>query len=1083
MLDFRVLGPVGAWAGEELSRDLRPRQRAVLAYLLLSAGRVVSAERMIIALWGDAAPNTARAQLQASVSAVRAMLRAAGAADLLATRNAGYLLTPAPGQLDLAEFTRLVAETPLEPEPAARQLRAALDLWRGVAFADVTSPFADAARRRCEDRRLGALERFAELELALGRHEELVGELATAVEDSPLRERLRAHLMLALYRSGRQSDALRVAREYRELLVDREGLDPGREFSDLERAIRRDATPGSSPTSPSVPVEVGPPPPDADPVRAVPAQLPRDIVAFTGRAAELAELDALVGDEPGAVVISTIAGSGGVGKTALAVHWGHRVRDRFPDGQFYVNLHGYSTVPPVRPIDALAGLLRALGVEAGRIPTGLDEATALYRTLSADRRMLVVLDNANSPDQVRPLMPAGAGSLAVITSRDRLAGLAVVDGARLLSLAVLSPAEAVALLGRIIGARRILAEPEAAAELARLCGYLPLGLRLAAAYLAEQPQRRIADHAAELAQGDRIGTLEVAGDAQASVRAVFDLSYHRLTAGERRLFRLLGLVPGPDFTAADASELAGPDPAGVAGLLDRLVGAYLVSEQTPGRYAFHDLLRAYATFRSDTDDSAGDRAAATTRLFDRYLAMADAATTRKLFPSAMRLPVPEAVRAMAGDGFADNGDAAGWLDAERANLVAAVQHAAQHGPHPTSWLLSDTLRDYFRSRQHLVGWLAAAEAAVTAADAHAGTLEQATCEHNLAMALDHAHSKELAEIHYGAALDLAHRAGWARGVAAISNSLALMLLEIGRMREATGYLTAALDGYRRIGARDGIALSLGVLSSVYRKAGPLARAYDYEAESLTVFEELCHEGRTVFARHGLARTCLGLGSFPEAVRHASVAMALARGLGDEEEEQDILLTTAAIHLERGRHAEARADADAALTLALSRRDEISTPAALTVHGRLELDTGRPGPAADRYEHALTLARRLDYPSITIDALIGLSAARSVADRHVEAVNLAEEAVALAARAQEWVREGVARTTLATAWLSAGDPERAAGHARSALDRHRDTGHRPGEARALGVLGSAVTGAEGLRLRTESGRLFVALGMPVAGDGT
>jgi hypothetical protein len=323
----------------------------------------------------------------------------------------------------------------------------------------------------------------------------------------------------------------------------------------------------------------------------------------------------------------------------VAVHWAHRVADRFPDGQLYLNLRGYSSGEPMRAVEALAALLRSLGTLPERIPTEEDQAAALYRTVMADRRVLVVLDNARSVDQVRPLLPGSHGCLVLVTSRDRLAGLVARDGARRLSLDVLPPEEAFALLTRILGADRTAAEPAATAELARVCAYLPLALRIAAAHLSDRTDLVIAAYIAELTDSDPVTSLRVDGDDETAVRTALDRSYLSLPEPTRRMFRLLGVVPGPDFTAMAAAALAGSTVDDAAQHLRRLANAHLIDEHTHGRYAFHDLLRAYASHIVEETEVSEQRNVALTRLMSWYLQVADASATI-LYPHFARLPIP-----------------------------------------------------------------------------------------------------------------------------------------------------------------------------------------------------------------------------------------------------------------------------------------------------------------------------------------------------------------------------------------------------------------------------------------------------------
>jgi DNA-binding XRE family transcriptional regulator len=405
------------------------------------------------------------------------------------------------------------------------------------------------------------------------------------------------------------------------------------ELSEAERQLLAVAVQGR-------PAAAAAPAAPAAPVAPVPRQLPADVAGFTGRSPHLAELDGLLaGDgEPPVVLISAIAGAAGVGKTALAVHWAHQVSDRFPDGQLHVNLQGYAAGPPVEPVRALAQLLQSFGLEAEKVPVEEEAAAGLYRSLLSGRRVLVVLDNARDATQVRPLLPGSPGCVVVVTSRDRLTGLVASHGAHRLLLDVLAPDEAVGLLARILGQERVDGDPAGTVELAEACGRLPLALRIAAANLAGEPERSIGSYAGAL-RGDRLGGLAVEDDPEVGVRAAFDHSYAVLHPDAQRLFRLLGLVPGPEATPNAAAALAGTAPDAAARLLGRLAAAHLLEVHAPDRYSLHDLLRLYASQRAEREDSGAERQAAVRRLFDWYLHTADSAA-RLLYPMWCGCPSP-----------------------------------------------------------------------------------------------------------------------------------------------------------------------------------------------------------------------------------------------------------------------------------------------------------------------------------------------------------------------------------------------------------------------------------------------------------
>jgi DNA-binding SARP family transcriptional activator len=524
-MEFRVLGPVEVWDGTRRLDLGGPKPRALLAVLALHANRVVSTDHLVDQLWGEAPPPTARSLVQVYVSRLRQALHrsrdGSAAAPMLVTRPSGYLLRLEPGELDLECFEDLTAEARRaaadgDLERAAERWCAGLALWRGPSLAGVASAVLQrTAVPRLEEARVVALEERLEIDLRRGRHAELVGELEALIASYPHRERLRHQLMLALYRSGRQAEALIVYRSTRSMLVEELGLEPSPALQRLEQAILRadPALERASLRAGATRQEPGPP--------AEPCLLPPDIDDFTGREAAVTEVEGLLEARQGtAIVISAIAGKAGVGKTALAVHVAHRLRRRFADGQLYVNLRG-AEAQALDPAEVLAGFLRALGVEGGAIAEGLEERVRQYRSGLADRQLLVVLDNAASEAQVRPLLPASRGCAALITSRAHLGGL---EAAHLLTLEVLEAEQAVALLAKLAGPERVAAEPEAAQAIVQLCGRLPLAVRIAGARLAARPQWRLALLAERLADERRRLDELATGDLE--VRASVALSYH-----------------------------------------------------------------------------------------------------------------------------------------------------------------------------------------------------------------------------------------------------------------------------------------------------------------------------------------------------------------------------------------------------------------------------------------------------------------------------------------------------------------------------------------------------------------------------
>ncbi|OLB79900.1 MAG: hypothetical protein AUI14_08995 [Actinobacteria bacterium 13_2_20CM_2_71_6] len=599
-MEFRLLGPMQVEHDGGRVDLGRRRERCLLGLLLLEPGKVLLSDRLLDLLWDGEPPDTGLGQLRSNISRLRNQLRVydgGQGAIRIRTHGTGYSVEVDPERVDVHRFKRLLTQATQASDPLTRAglLRAALGLWHGPVMVDVMS---DLLRERVaggwEELRLTALERLAEADLLAGPARDVVTDMTELTARHPLWERFTALLMTAHFQAGNQAEASQAYHRLRDGLAGQLGLDPSAGLSELhDRILRQDPTlltPGAGSIAASA-ARVD-----------VPAQLPADVPDFTGRTDALKELDNLLTGGSRAVVVSALAGTGGVGKTALAVHWAHGVRDRFPDGQLYVNLRGYSSDPPVPAGHVLTRFLRALGVAGEQVPADGEEAAGMYRSLLAGKRILVVLDNARTADQVRPLLPGSPTCRVVITSRDRLDGLVARDGVRRLTLGVLPPDEALTLLGTLLGPERVDAEYDAAVRLGRLCGYLPLALRIAAALSTAQPGRSLARFVADLDGPGRLDALAVERDPQAAVRAAFDLSYDALEAESQRLFGCVGLVPGPDFTVPVAAALLDGTEERAERLLDRLVGAHLVEEYVPGRFALHDLLRQYAAERAGEHD-------------------------------------------------------------------------------------------------------------------------------------------------------------------------------------------------------------------------------------------------------------------------------------------------------------------------------------------------------------------------------------------------------------------------------------------------------------------------------------------------
>ncbi|WBC14925.1 BTAD domain-containing putative transcriptional regulator [Micromonospora sp. WMMA1998] len=596
---FRLLGPSGLHLADAAVDLGSTKQRLVLAVLLADAGRTVTVANLTERVWADGALLDARNAVYTYVSRLRRVLErvaVAGAGSALVVRRpGGYALEVDPDLVDVHRFRRLVAAGMRDtsgPAVRATLLREALDLWHGTPLIELRGEWAARTRSAWCQQHLEATVAWANAELRLGVGAPVVGPLVELVAQHPFDEPLLAALMRALHSTGRGGKALDLYAQVRRRLLGELGTEPGGELQAVHLSILRAGPVTTSAAGSDHPTAAG----------TRPAQIPPAVAAFTGRSDSLGQLNAvaLAARDAAACTVVAVVGTAGVGKTALAVQWAHRAAGRFPDGQLHLNLQGYASSRPTRPIDALGELLRSLGVPSTKVPVDLAEATALYRSVLAGRRVLVLLDNARSADQVRPLLPGSAGCLVLVTSRDRLGGLVARDGAHHLALDVLTSGEAQVLLERLLGRDRVRAEADAAAQLAEACAYLPLAMRVAAAKLICRPNLGIADQVAQLRDGNRLAVLSPHGDREAAVSGAFDLSYRSVSVEARRLFRLLGRAPGTDFAAAVAASLSAATPAEVAPLLDELAAAHLINEHVPDRFTFHELLRQYANDRAES---------------------------------------------------------------------------------------------------------------------------------------------------------------------------------------------------------------------------------------------------------------------------------------------------------------------------------------------------------------------------------------------------------------------------------------------------------------------------------------------------
>jgi DNA-binding SARP family transcriptional activator/Tfp pilus assembly protein PilF len=890
-LTIGLLGPLEITANGRPVTLASGRLRTLLAVLALSAGRPVTVERLATALWGEDLPANTRRTVQTYLT----RLRAAIGAETIVTGPTGYQLRIDPDRVDALRFARLL-------DQAARrdQLAEALDLWRGTPFDGIRSDWLERIEApRLTELRLTAIERRIDLDLADGHPHELVAELHELTSRHPLRESLWVRLLRALARAGRPAEALERYETIRVRLANELGTDPVPEL----RQVHTDLLAGR----PDLLADrAADPAPTPRPV--TPRQLPADLDAFTGRHAALKALDDLIseGDGPGAraMMISAIAGTAGVGKTALAIHWAHQVADRFPDGQLYLNLRGFHpSGQAVEPTEAIRGLLDALGIPRQRVPSDLDAQAGLFRSLLAGKRILILLDNARDADQVRPLLPGSPTCLVIVTSRTQLTSLIATEAARPLVLDLLTIDEARELLVRRLGPDRTAAEPAATDEIITSCARLPLALAIAAAHAATHASFPLATLAARLREARSDLDAFAAGDPATDARAAFSWSYRTLTTEAARLFRLLGLHPGPDLAAPAAASLAGLPLPETSRLLAELTRAHLLTEHAPGRYACHDLLRSYATELTHAHDSGPERRAARHRLLDHYLHTGYAAS-RLAYPHRDPIALAPPQPGVTVEDVADSAQALAWFTAEHRVLLSVVGHADDAGPDGV-WQLAWALVEFLNDQGHWHDSAATQRTALEAArrqgdrarqayahrtlgrayswlDRHqdardqlgraielydelGDSLGQIFTHFNLSWVCNREHRIAEALHHSQRALDLCRATG--RRQARALNAVGWYQAQLGDYQQALGNCQQALELHREAGIRDGEAAAWDSLGYIHHHLGSHQRAIDCYRHAVDLSREGHDRYHEAFALTNLGDTYLAVGE-PDSARVA-----------------------------------------------------------------------------------------------------------------------------------------------------------------------------------------------------------------------
>ncbi|GIH10006.1 XRE family transcriptional regulator [Rhizocola hellebori] len=993
-MEIRLLGPVEVLAGGQAVDIGKPQRRIVLAALAADADRLVTTTTLIRRVWGDHPSADPRASLRAHVSNLRRLFESqAGLGDpaRLEGGGGGYVLRIGPQQVDIFQFRRFLREASQPgiavPEQLAL-LRKAQSLWRGEPLAGLSGEWAQGIRESWRLQRLEAVLAWARAEIRDGHPAELIGPLSEIVADDPLQERAVAALMHALYAAGDEAQALQLFHTTSDRLADKLGSSPGTDLTKVHIGILKGELerPVSPPTATIAHRQ------SASASERVPAELPALTAGFVGRVSELARLDALLGKQtPATVVISAVAGAAGIGKTTLAICWAHRIADRFPDGQLYIDLRGFDTEEPLQPADVLAQFLVRLGIHD--LPVELPARAARFRTRLAGKRMLVVLDNAANSEQVRPLLP-GAGSCCVlVTSRDSLAGLVASQGAQRIDLDVLPHAEACHLLTELIGGRAQ-SSPQAVAALADQCGCLPLALRIAAERALSRPAMALADLVAEL--GDEQRRLDLLhADERTAISTVFSWSYRQLDPATARLFRLLGLHPGAAIDTYAAAALAGTNVHDTQQMIDTLRRGFLIQPVPPDHLGLHDLLRAYAVRLATIQETANDITAAATRLLDFYLAAAAEAMDLAM-PGTRRQRPRNMVPSAELPAWLDADQAMEWLTTERQTLIDVILYAARHGFPQHATRFGAVMFAYLLWRNdHLADALVVYEAALHSAR----QLGDRASEAAALLSLGRLYHSRWGRLHD--ALDLHRQAqaimrqlGDHHGADLMAGSLGAVHLSLGQTREAAEHLQHAHRAALGKGDRWAQAIQLVNIAMLDRLHGRYSAALIGLRRCVTMFDELGDRTMAGGALMNLAEVLSLQGLHDEALRQAEYAQALRKGTSRIGE--GMAATTTAVILGRlGQHEKALRHCEDALAIHEEHGYVLGQAYALDGMGRQYLATGCAEQAVTRHRQALAIFRERSMWIDQTATLNHLGAALPAAGQQAEALQCHREAIDMA----------------------------------------------------------------------------------------
>lgn len=974
---INVLGTLECWAGDRRIHLGGPVQERVLVSLLLEAGQVLSVSRLVEAVWDETPPATATHQVRKAVARLRQLIP--GGPGLIVTDGPGYRAVVAPGCLDLANFSaaldearQATAERSLDD--ALRHLQSALALRRGPVLAGSGGAVIRAADVALEERHLAALEQVIDLRLARGEASTLIGDLREHVAAHPLREVLRGQLMLALFRSGRQAEAIEEYGRVRKLLADELGIDPGAHLAELYERMLRNAPDLAAPEPVAAAVVPSPPAGPGPRDRAPTCTLPYDLVDFTGRREELVALRRYVDSTAGeGTRIIAIDGMGGVGKTSLAVRASYQLADRFPDGQLYIDLGGdASNEHPLTTQAVAEALLRVLGVPTDHLADDADARAALWRTTVANRKLLVLLDNTADVAQIRPLLPPNSDCLVIITSRTRLIDL---DGAYWMSVGTMTAEDGAAMADTVLSKQRTSAEPQAVAALIELCGHLPLAMRIALSRLANRPRwsigylvDRMSDESRrldELRSGDR------------GVELTLKMSYEGLGAGQRAVFRVLGLHPGRDIDVHSAAALLGTSPDEAETMLEMLLDMHMVQQHELGYYTFHDLVRSFVQQLNRLDDDTGTRSgetsAALVRLFD-YLGRITDHVCDTLFPGRVPLPfeAPESTSVLPP--LRDAEAVRTWLVREQATLQAAVELAHSRGlDRHVAHLARNVVFQLDTSGQYAEFLEMTKLAVVSSRRLGHGPLLRISLSN---LAVVHWKLGRFDESIKAAseALELARELGDRRGFAKDTGMLGLLMTMIGRFEEALPLLLESAAIKSDVGAGRAEAESLVNLSTLYEQWGRYSEAADAARRAVMLNRELGIREHEMIALMDLSLACLGLGADEEASGHLAAARELAEQSASAGDIAMVFALSALACQRLGHREPATRFAERAVDLGRTYRTPVRQAVVNNLLGKLYRARGEHAAALALYESAYSVASEIGYRVEEARALQGMGRA-------------------------------------------------------------------------------------------------------------